>query len=121
MSRAKRPFYLNLFKIWLPVGGFVSILHRATGVLLAVAIPLLLWAWQVSLASAEGFAMVQKIVSQGLGAVLYFVVLWAFLHHLLAGVRHLGFDIGWGEARLSARRSAWLVLVSAWVLTAVLL
>lgn len=120
MTRPSRPFYLNLLQIWLPVGGFVSILHRASGVLLALAIPLVLWIWQISLASAEGFSAVQGVLSHGLGSVLYFIVLWALLHHLLAGLRHLGFDIGWGEGRITARRSAWLVLVLALLLTWVL-
>jgi succinate dehydrogenase / fumarate reductase, cytochrome b subunit len=111
------PFYLNLLQIWLPVGGFVSILHRASGLLLALAIPLLLWAWQVSLASAEGYTAVQGFFAGGVGWVLRFVLVWALLHHLLAGVRHLGFDIGWGEAKLTARRSAWVVLLSALLLT----
>lgn len=107
----KRPFYLNLMQIWLPVGGYVSILHRASGVLLSLAIPVLLWVWSISLSSAEGFAFVQDTLRGGLGAVVGCVLLWAFLHHLLAGLRHLGFDLGWGESRLAARRSAWLTLV----------
>ena len=107
----KRPFYLNLLQIWLPVGGYVSILHRASGVLLSLAIPGLLWAWSVSLSSAEGFALVQGALRGGLGLLIGCVLLWAFLHHLLAGLRHLGFDLGWGESRLVARRSAWLTLI----------
>lgn len=107
----KRPFYLNLMQIWLPVGGYVSILHRASGVLLSLAIPGLLWVWSVSLSSAEGFVTVQGVLHGGLGAVVGGVLLWAFLHHLLAGLRHLGFDLGWGESRLAARRSAWLTLL----------
>ncbi len=106
----RRPFYLNLVQIWLPVGGFVSILHRVSGVLLSLAIPGLLWAWSVSLESAEGFAFVQGALQGGLGLLIGWALLWAFLHHLLAGLRHLGFDLGWGESRLAARRSAWLTL-----------
>lgn len=107
----KRPFFLNLMQIWLPVGGYVSILHRASGVLLSLAIPVLLWVWSVSLTSAEGFASVQGALRGGPGLLIGGVLLWAFLHHLLAGLRHLGFDLGWGESRLAARRSAWLTLI----------
>lgn len=106
----KRVFYLNLLQIWLPIGGYVSILHRASGVLLGLSIPGLLWMWSVSLGSAEGFASVQAMLRGGFGLLLGCVLLWAFLHHLLAGLRHLGFDLGWGESRLAARRSAWLTL-----------
>jgi len=115
MSR-KRPFYLNLLQIWLPVGGYVSILHRASGVLLSLAIPALLWLWSLSLSSVEGFALVQGMLRGGPGLVLGLVLLWAFLHHLLAGLRHLGFDLGWGESRLAARRSAWLTLLFSLVI-----
>ena len=107
----QRPFYLNLLQIWLPVGGYVSILHRASGVLLSLAIPGLIWAWSVSLSSAEGFASVQGALQGGPGLLIGCVLLWAFLHHLLAGLRHLGFDLGWGESRLAACRSAWLTLL----------
>ncbi|MBM4190256.1 MAG: succinate dehydrogenase, cytochrome b556 subunit [Betaproteobacteria bacterium] len=107
----KRIFYLNLLQIWLPIGAYVSILHRASGVLLGLSIPGLLWVWSVSLGSAEGFASVQAMLRGGPGLLLGCVLLWAFLHHLLAGLRHLGFDLGWGESRLAARRSAWLTLL----------
>ena len=113
---SKRPFYLNLMQIWLPVGGYVSILHRASGVLLSLAIPCLLWAWSVSLSSADGFAFVQGALRGGPGLLMGCVLLWAFLHHLLAGLRHLGFDLGWGESRLVARRSAWLTLLLSFVI-----
>ena len=49
----QRPVYLNLLRIHLPVGGVVSILHRVTGVLLALLLPYSLWFLQQSLASAE--------------------------------------------------------------------
>ena len=50
-----RPFYLNLIRIRLPIGGWVSILHRATGVLLSLAAPLLIYALTLSLRSPEDF------------------------------------------------------------------
>lgn len=114
-----RPYFLNLFQIRLPIGGVVSILHRASGMLLALAIPLLLWVWMLSLRSAEDFAVVQAALNSGLGALIALALIWATLHHLLAGLRHLGFDLGWGESRECARRSAWVTLIGAVLLTLV--
>lgn len=109
----RRPFYLNLIRIRLPIGGWVSIMHRGSGVLLSLATPLLLYLFMLSLRSPEDYARVQGWLHDGIGPLLGAGVAWAVIHHLLAGLRHLGFDVGWGEARLTARRSAWLVLLLA--------
>jgi len=108
-----RPFYLNLIRIRLPIGGWVSILHRATGVLLSLAAPLLIYALTLSLRSPEDFESVRAFLAGGPGWLIMLGLIWATLHHLLAGLRHLGFDIGRGESRPAARRSAWAVLIVA--------
>lgn len=116
----RRPFYLNLFKIWLPFGGVVSILHRVSGVILSLAIPLVIWLWALSLRSAGDFATLQALTGGVFGALAVAGLIWAVLHHLFAGIRHLGFDIGWGEEKTAARRSAWLAFVAAILLTLIL-
>lgn len=113
----KRPYYLSLLQIHLPIGGWVSILHRASGVLLSLLVPVLLYGLMRSLQSAEGFAEVQGFLSGGIGGLVGLVLVWALLHHFLAGLRHLGLDIGWGEGRVRARQTAWLSLATAIVLT----
>jgi len=115
--RPTRPYYLNLFEIKLPIGGWVSILHRATGAGLSLAIPVLLYVFMLSLRSEADHAAVTAFLTGGIGALLLLGVLWAVLHHLLAGLRHLGFDIGWGESRETARASAWVTLFAALALT----
>lgn len=115
--RKGRPFYLNLLRIRLPVGGWVSILHRVSGAALSVAVPLLLYLWMLSLRSPEGFAQVTGLLTGGAGFLLLLALVWATLHHLFAGLRHLGFDIGWGEDRVTARRTAWVTLLLALMLT----
>jgi len=112
-TNRQRPFFLNLMAIRLPIGGVVSILHRASGALLSLAVPCLLYALMLSLRSPEDYAGVRAFFSGGLGWLISLGLIWALLHHFLAGLRHLGFDFGLGESRQTARRSAWLTLVVA--------
>jgi len=111
-----RPYFLDLFAIRLPIGGVVSILHRASGAFLALVIPLLLYAWMLSLRSPEDFARVRAFFDSGLGWLIGLGLLWALLHHLFAGLRHLGFDIGWGEEKQRARLTAKLAMAAALLL-----
>ncbi len=118
--RPTRPYYLNLFEIKLPIGGWVSIFHRVTGSGLSLAIPVLLFVFMLSLRSEADYAAVAGFLTGGIGVVFLLGVLWAVLHHLLAGLRHLGFDVGWGESKETARVSAWVVLFAALGLTGVI-
>lgn len=112
-----RPYFLNLIQIRLPIGGWVSILHRVSGAALSLAVPGLLYAWMLSLRSPEDYSAVTGFLSGWFGFPILLGVVWATLHHLLAGLRHLGFDIGWGEGRERARLTAWIVLFAALGLT----
>lgn len=114
----QRPFFLNLLAIRLPIGGVVSILHRASGALLALAVPALLYILACSLRSAEDFRRLSETLAGPIGMLATTITLWALLHHLLAGIRHLGFDFGFGETRERARLTAWLTLSGALLLTA---
>ena len=109
----QRPFFLDLLAIRLPLGGVVSIMHRASGAFLSLAIPALLYILMLSLRSAEDFARVQSFFGGGLGWLIGLATLWALLHHLFAGLRHLGFDLGWGEEKLRARLTAKLAMAAA--------
>lgn len=108
-----RPIYLNIVQIRLPIGGWVSIMHRASGVALSVMVPAMLYALMLSLRSAEGFAAVTTFLSGWFGFLILLGVVWSTLHHLLAGLRHLGFDLGLGESKERARLTAWVVLFAA--------
>lgn len=112
MTRDTRPVYLNLVRIRLPVPGFISILHRVSGLLLVLATPLLLWLVQRSLAGPEGFAAVQQLLRSLPGQLAILALLWAVLHHLFAGLRHLLLDIDVGVDAPYYRQSAWLVLIA---------
>lgn len=113
-----RPVYLNLLAIRLPLPAFVSILHRASGVLLfLLGIPLLLWAVQGALVSADAWANIQRIALQPFGKLLLLAIAWAYLHHFLAGIRHLLMDLHIGVSLQAGRRSAAIALVLSLLLT----
>ena len=118
--KPSRPYFLDLAAIRLPIGGMVSILHRASGAVLALAVPCLLYTLMLSLRSAEDFQAVSEGFGGFFGWVISMGLIWALLHHLLAGLRHLGFDLGWGEEKTVARKTAWASLVAAAAVTALI-
>ncbi len=118
--KPERPYFLDLAAIRLPIGGMVSILHRASGAALSLAIPCLLYTLMLSLRSPEDFQRVADWFGGLLGWVLSTLTIWALLHHFLAGLRHLGFDLGWGEGREIARVTAWASLLAALVVAALI-
>jgi len=113
-----RPVYLNLLAIRLPLPAFVSILHRVSGALLfLIGIPLLLWAVQRALVSADAWAQMRVMVAHPFGKLVLIVLAWAYLHHFLAGIRHLLMDLHIGVNLQAGRQSAAVVLVISLLLT----
>lgn len=106
-----RPKYLDLFRIRLPLPGWVSILHRVSGALLFLFLPLLLWLWQQSLATQESFARFSAVVATPVVKLVLLGLLWAYLHHLCAGFRHLVLDVHIGTELRAARASSAAVFV----------
>ncbi|MCO6411142.1 MAG: succinate dehydrogenase, cytochrome b556 subunit [Thiogranum sp.] len=111
------PRYLNLFRIKLPVGGVTSIGHRISGVLMFLLIPLAVWLFALSLESAEGFRQVNDYLDSPPLLALSLLLVWSLSHHLLAGIRHLFFDIDIGMEKETARASAWVVNIGALLIT----
>ncbi len=113
-----RPVFLNLLEIRQPLPAKVSILHRASGALLFfVGVPAILWGVGASLASAEAFDAFRAVAASPLAKLVMLVLAWAYLHHLLAGVRHLFIDARIGVELPQARRSAAAVLAVSLFLT----
>lgn len=116
-----RPVHLNLVAIRLPFPGFVSFLHRFSGaVMFAIGIPALLWAVEASLASPARFAEMKAVLGHPLAKLVALGLVWAYLHHLLAGIRHLALDLQIGTELKAARQSSTVVFVVALALTAIL-
>jgi succinate dehydrogenase / fumarate reductase cytochrome b subunit len=88
----QRPKHLASHLIKLPLPGFVSILHRISGLLLFLALPLLLLALQYSLRSIETYTQLMTTLAHPLLKLALLGLLCAFLHHLCAGLRHLAID-----------------------------
>ncbi len=127
----KRPEFrnINAFKdlptYRLPAAGLVSILHRISGVLMFVLMPLIIWMFDTSVSSEISFARFRSAFNTGgTGILLKLIALsliWAYLHHFIAGVRHVWMDVS--HAAVSKQRgmaSAKVVLVASLVLTAIL-
>jgi succinate dehydrogenase / fumarate reductase cytochrome b subunit len=106
----KRPVYLNLFKIKLPLPGAVSFLHRISGALLFIAIPFLLAVLQQSLASTESFGQTRECLASPPVKLLVVGAAWAFFHHFFAGLRFLALDLDIGGDLPVARKTSGLVL-----------
>ncbi len=105
----------------LPAAGWVSILHRVSGLLLFVLMPFIIWMFDTSVSSEISAARLRHAFSGGaLGFFLKLVALaliWAYLHHFAAGIRHLFMDMHMGLSKEGSRHSAASVLAISLFLT----
>jgi succinate dehydrogenase / fumarate reductase cytochrome b subunit len=118
MERPLSPF---MFPIWyrFQITSALSILHRLTGIALAVGSILLVW-WLITVAAGgELFATTHTFLVSPIGLVLLFGWSIAFFYHLCNGVRHLAWDAGYGFEIRRAARSGYVVLAATVLLTAV--
>ncbi len=115
---AARPKYVDLNLLNLPVPGLVSIFHRVTGVaMFAFLIPLVLYVLQTTLSSESGFATWRGYFANPLIKIIAVGFVWAFMHHLFAGIRYLLLDLHIGINLAPARLSAKLVLIAGAIST----
>jgi succinate dehydrogenase / fumarate reductase, cytochrome b subunit len=117
MPARTRPLspHLSIYR-W-QIGNSLSILHRLTGVALAVGLLALTW-WLISVAAGdESYRMVHLFYTTPIGLLLLSGWTFAFFYHLLNGVRHLFWDIGCGFERRERHLSGWLVVLVSLVLT----
>ncbi|MSQ74541.1 MAG: succinate dehydrogenase, cytochrome b556 subunit [Rhodoferax sp.] len=111
----------------LPPAGWVSILHRISGALMFVLMPFVIWLFDVSVSSEISFARFTAVFDSGMlglpgvaWKLLALVLIWAFLHHLIAGLRHLWMDVRHAVDREFGRSSAVVTLTLGSGLTLVL-
>ena len=129
MTRA-RPGTMRLpdaVKYRLPLAGVVSILHRASGLLMFVLLPFIVWLFDTSVSSEISYETFTSAFLAGIGIVPAWAVklvalalIWAFLHHLIAGVRHVWMDVTHSVSKAQGRSSAVLTLALSLLLTVAL-
>ncbi|MBK6651333.1 MAG: succinate dehydrogenase, cytochrome b556 subunit [Betaproteobacteria bacterium] len=112
----------------LPVAGIVSILHRISGFMMFLLLPFIVWMLDKSLSSEFSFAKFKSAFNVGLGfapgwflKLVALALIWAYLHHLIAGVRHIRMDLNHDTVtKETGRASAIRVLVVSIALTVAL-
>lgn len=119
-SRAEQPArplspHLQIYKP--QITSVLSILHRATGIVLGIG-TLLLTYWLVAAAAGpEAYALAQAIIGSWFGLLCLFGWTAALFYHLCNGIRHLFWDAGYGYELETVDKSGWMVLIATGVLT----
>ena len=108
---------MQLVHYRLPPAGMVSIMHRASGALLFLSLPLVLWLFDLSLMSESSFLRLREFASGWIARFVLLALLWALLHHLAAGVRYLFLDLHVAIEKTAAELSALAVYAVSLPLT----
>ncbi len=129
----KRPEFRNINALSdlpnyrLPAAGWVSILHRVSGALMFLLMPFIIWMFDSSITSEISFAKFVAAFNVGLGFIpgwfmklVALAIIWAYLHHFIAGIRHLYMDTFHAVTKEFGKSSAVATLVLSLGLTAVL-
>lgn len=120
-----RPQYRNLgvsqiLSYHLPLAAKSSIMHRVSGALLFLFLPLVIVPlFALSVTSPESFASIQGWVANPLCKLVLLVLIWGYLHHFCAGIRYLTLDLDIGMDKVSAQKSAGVVFGVSLALTLV--
>ena len=129
----KRPEFRNINAISdlpsyrLPAAGWVSILHRVSGALMFLLMPFIIWMFDASITSEISFASFAAAFNVGIGFIpgwfmklAALAIIWAYLHHFIAGIRHLYMDAFHAVTKEFGKSSAVATLVLSLGLTVVL-
>ncbi len=109
-NNSKRPVFLDLTRIHLPVMAVMSIAHRIAGVLLFLAIPAAVYLLDLSLRGPQGYGEAVELLRHGGVKLLLAFLIWAFAHHLFAGIRYLFIDLDVGVGLATGRRTAMVAM-----------
>ena len=132
MAQTPRPVFRNIHvsqivSYRLPPAGIVSILHRISGALMFVLMPFIIWLFDTSLSSEVSFERFTAAFTVGIGFVpgvlvklVTLALIWAYLHHFIAGVRHLWMDMTHSVTKEQGHSSAVFTLAASVVLTLLL-
>ena len=108
----------------LPPAGIVSILHRVSGVLMFLLMPFIIWMFDASVSSEVSYGAFKAAFAAGVGflpgwflKLVVLALIWAYLHHLIAGLRHLWMDATHAVTKEFGRVSALVTLALSVLLT----
>jgi succinate dehydrogenase / fumarate reductase, cytochrome b subunit len=101
----------------LPPAALVSILHRLSGILMFVLMPFIIWMFDTSLTSEISYTQFTSVFTGGYGflpawfiKIVVLGLIWAYLHHFIAGLRHLWMDATHAVTKEFGRISALVTL-----------
>jgi len=108
----------------LPLAGLVSILHRGSGLVMFFLLPFVIWMFDTSVTSEISYARFTSAFHAGIGFVpgwfvklVALALIWSYLHHLIAGLRHLWMDATHSVSKEFGRQSAVATLAISLLLT----
>ena len=125
----QRPVYRNIHisqlpHYRLPLAGWVSILHRVSGALLFLLLPFIIWMFDTSVTSEVSYAEFTSVFNAGWGVLpgwllklVALALIWAFVQHLIGGLRHVWMDMTHAVDKEFGRRSALFTIVASALLT----
>ena len=118
---------LDAFGYPLPLAAKVSILHRVSGGILFALLPLIVWMFDTSVSSESSFERFAAAFTAGIGVLpgwlikmMALALIWSYLHHFIAGVRHLWMDATHSVSKAQGHTSALVTMVLSLVLTVLL-
>lgn len=130
---APRPEFRNIHALSdlpsyrLPPAGIVSILHRISGLIMFLLLPFIIWMFDTSVSSEFSYARFTSAFNQGIGYVpgvllklVALAIIWAYLHHFIAGMRHVWMDATHSVSKEFGRSSALFTLALGTLLTLLL-
>lgn len=129
-TRQKRPEFRNIHALKdlpsyrLPPAGWVSILHRISGAIMFLLLPFIIWMFDVSVSSEISFIKFKSAFEFGMlglpGVIwklLALAIIWAYVHHLIAGLRHLWMDARHAVSKEFGKSSAIFTLTLGSLIT----
>jgi len=111
-----RPVNLDISTISLPLAAYTYITHRVSGVIVFVGIAILLWIFNTSLGSEEGFNQIKEAMTSPIAKFVVWGILSALAYHMVAGIKHLLMDSGIGETKEAAPVGAKITIFLSLVL-----
>ncbi len=119
--KTTRPTNLSLSDlrtIKLPITAVTSLLHRISGVILFLAIPIILWLLSSALSANTDYAKLLTVLQLPMAKFAIWLILSSLSYHIVAGIRHLFMDIGYGETLEVAKLTSMLTLVASIIMAA---